>query len=712
MYDTIISDIRKNPVQSIAVVAFAFTSCFLIALGAMMYSLLLGSADRSMEASLTPHFLQMHSGSLEGADFSAFIDSPEVEAFQILPYLNIDNNAFLFEGKPFIKGGDDNGVCCQSESFDFLLSSDGEILTVDDGGIYVPTYYSSAVTEGGTLSVAGEELVVRGFLTDAQMGSSLSSSKRFLVSRNTFEIPRESGRVEYLIEARGSDASSAGKIGSLYAALDLPSNGPAVTYSLIRMMNALSEGIMAVLIILSGIIATLISLVSLRYIFLIASERDERRIAIYEAMGIRKGVIVASCTLKYALLMALGALLSFGVLSMVMDSSETGISLLIHFSVFFLLVLWAFSILFRITGKDIVSALRMSGRKKRGKGALLLIAVLSALMYFLAFLPGGASSTLSSRSFVSSMGIGDADIRIDLKGEGRDEVEEYLSSASYVSSYALYDTFRVNVLSGDVSAAVPAESGDHGAFPLKYAEGRLPLRDDEAALSVLLAKDLGAGLGDTVLIEGDVYTVVGLYGDITNGGRTCKVARSPLSDVMWTVGYVNTPEPDRLLADIHTLFPLSKADTIAAYVTNLYGRTIENIGFASDVALAAAMLIEAILLVLISSLMTERDRKTITLKLATGIRRGEIIPGYILRLGASVAAGVALGVVLAMVFGPAVLSLMLSALGASGVRFVPSYIHSLIVLPLSFLSMSLISALAGMLTVFRIRPSDIRRALL
>ena len=52
-------------------------------------------------------------------------------------------------------------------------------------------------------------------------------------------------------------------------------------------MNALSEGIMAVLIILSGIIATLISLVSLRYIFLIASERDESRIAIYEAMGIR-----------------------------------------------------------------------------------------------------------------------------------------------------------------------------------------------------------------------------------------------------------------------------------------------------------------------------------------------------------------------------------------------------------------------------------------
>ena len=187
---------------------------------------------------------------------------------------------------------------------------------------------------------------------------------------------------------------------------------------------------------------------------------------------------------------------------------------------------------------------------------------------------------------------------------------------------------------------------------------------------------------------------------------------APLCDVMWTVGYVNTPEPDRLLADIRTLFPLSKADTIAAYVTNLYGRTIENIGFASDVAFAAAMLIEAILLVLISSLMTERDMRTITLKLATGIRRGEIIPGYILRLGASVAAGVALGVVLAMVFGPAVLSLMLSALGASGVSFTPSYIHSLIVLPLSFLSVSLISALAGMLTVFKIRPSDIRRALL
>lgn len=95
MTDTVFSDIRKNPIQALAVAAFAFASCFLTSLGVMMFSGLMNGLDAMMERAEVPHFLQMHSGSIEDADFSSFSENEDVLDFQIVPYLNIDNNEFI-----------------------------------------------------------------------------------------------------------------------------------------------------------------------------------------------------------------------------------------------------------------------------------------------------------------------------------------------------------------------------------------------------------------------------------------------------------------------------------------------------------------------------------------------------------------------------------------------------------------------------------------
>ena len=74
------------------------------------------------------------------------------------------------------------------------------------------------------------------------------------------------------------------------------------------------------------------------------------------------------------------------------------------------------------------------------------------------------------------------------------------------------------------------ELGDHSVFPLAYAAGRAPAENNEIALSVMNADELGKTVGDVILImiEGEerAFTVSGIYADITNGGKTAKAVFS------------------------------------------------------------------------------------------------------------------------------------------------------------------------------------------
>ena len=252
MLNVIFSDLKKQMLIASTIVAFAFISSFIICLGLLLSNELLNKIDDTMERGKTPHFLQMHAGSIDNIDFSSFASNSMVEDFQIQPFLNIDNNEFLVDGKPFIFSSDDNGVTIQSRSFDFLLAEDGSIINVDDG-IYVPTYYKDSVELGSKLTICGQDFIVKGYLIDSQMGSSLSSSKRFLINEESYQKLREKGSEEFLIEARAVSVDDINAISNLYALSELPKDGPAVPYSLIRLMNALSDGLMIILIIICSL---------------------------------------------------------------------------------------------------------------------------------------------------------------------------------------------------------------------------------------------------------------------------------------------------------------------------------------------------------------------------------------------------------------------------------------------------------------------------
>ena len=78
----------------------------------------------------------------------------------------------------------DNGVCVQSEKFDFLLDLENQVMEASDGEIYVPVCYRQEYNlhTGDRVEIGDTSFEIAGFLRDSQMNSKMASSKRFLVS--------------------------------------------------------------------------------------------------------------------------------------------------------------------------------------------------------------------------------------------------------------------------------------------------------------------------------------------------------------------------------------------------------------------------------------------------------------------------------------------------------------------------------------------------
>lgn len=112
----------------------------------------------------------------------------------------------------------------------------------------------------------------------------------------------------YLIEFLLREDTSADVFGAAYAAEGLPSNGPAITKPLIRMMNALSDGMMILVIFLVSIVVLLISMLCSYFILSHRLEKDRKEIGMLKALGIGKKEIRKLCFSKYLFFSFCGAM--------------------------------------------------------------------------------------------------------------------------------------------------------------------------------------------------------------------------------------------------------------------------------------------------------------------------------------------------------------------------------------------------------------------
>ncbi|ONK21124.1 ABC transporter permease [Bacillus sp. VT-16-64] len=768
MYFRIIrNDISKSKLITLTTMIFVVAAAMLVSLSAILVVNLSGAIDTLMKQAKTPHFMQMHSGAIDTVRLADFAEqNSNVEEFQIVEFLNMEGAKIVIDGNSLAGSVQDNGFSTQSEKFDYLLDLDGNVIKVSDGEIYVPVVYMKDGTAkvGDKVEVSGKKFIVAGFLRDSQMNSSLSSSKRFLVSKNDYEEIKSLGSTEYLIEFRLKDLSALSAFETAYTSAGLEANGPTVTYKLFKMMNALSDGMMIAVILLVSALVIAIALMCVRFTLLAKIEDDYREIGVMKAIGLRVSDIKKMYLAKYAAIAAAGSILGYALsfvfkgmllenIRLYMGESENSSYALLFaiigiLLVFLAIIAYVSGVLRRFRKISAAEAIRFGTSQEKTAGAKrfhlsanrlfhtnvflgikdvlarkrLYATILAVLVIstFIIIVPQNLYNTISSNSFIEYMGVGNYDLRIDLQkadniSEKADEIVKTMDSDSAIERYAVMTTktFKAKMEDG-TEENIKIEIGDHSIFPIEYSKGRAPAGENEIALSALNADEMGKKVGDVITLviggkEKDL-TVSGIYSDITNGGKTAKAVFTDHSaDIIWSIVCAKLSDPslaDDKVSEYANKFAFAKVSDIDEFVTQTFGSTISSVKKATYVALAVALMITALVTVLFMKMLVTKDRNSIAILKALGFTNTDISAQYVSRSVFVLMIGVVLGVLLANTLGEVLASTVISSFGALSFQFVTNPLSAYVWSPLLMICTVLIATLIGTASSGQIKISE------
>ncbi len=118
---------------------------------------------------------------------------------------------------------------------------------------------------------------------------------------------------------------------------------------------------------------------------------------------------------------------------------------------------------------------------------------------FLMVVPGKLYSTISAPQFVTYMGIGDGEVRLDVRQTENitgmtERLKELLDGDSRVEKSTVLVTKSFRLLEEDGgSSNLTVELGDHSVFPVTYSRGAAPRGDRELALSAASGESFVSG---------------------------------------------------------------------------------------------------------------------------------------------------------------------------------------------------------------------------
>lgn len=743
----IINDFKSNKLITISTAIFMAVTAMMLGLSVFLFATLYSSISSLMTKAETPHFLQMHTGEISEEELNSFAEKrSDIEEMQICGFLNLENGQISIGETSFDNNMQDNGLFCQSDKFDYLLDANDDIIEVSEGEVYVPVAYKNEydISVGDKMVIGTEELRVAGFMRDSQMNSMMASSKRFLVNESDYERLKGLGSEEYLIEYRLKEGSNIGEFSTAYKDADLPANGPTITYSLIKLMNALSDGIMIIIILLVAFVVLFISIMCIRYIILTQLEKDRREIGMLKAVGISRLDIRKLYLSKYLLLSLVGCLV--GIVSACIIAVPLGRSMReLYGEAENVILIYAFMIigaalaegmmlmsvrrtLKRTEKISTVTALCGRGEAARKKNNWIPISIIIMAAVFMMIVPDSMKKTMSDTDFVRYMGIGNSQIRIDVRQtedleESADAFAGRLAEDERIDKYCVMRTGSYKTYLADGSSYnLMLENGDHGTFPVNYIEGTYPEKENEIALSILNAEETGLGVGDSITIcmlkeDGEVEesncVICGIYSDITNGGKTAKGCIEDATPIMWSVMYVTLrgdasahewiSEYSDSVSDLNQSIKIAE---ISEYMSGMYGQTIRNIEKASVMTKVVACVVIIVVVLLLMRLVIWKERAGSSLKKALGLTTSMIRIDYMKKLILYLLIGLLLGITSGIVLGQRLAGALLGMMGAKGLRFTMDVVSTFGVVPALMILSAVIAAVISLREIRNIKAYE------
>jgi len=751
-------DFKRNRVITTALAVFLILSAILMAGGLRVAGTMNSSLNGLDQLAVPPEYLQMHKGTYDEEAFADFVKTHDyIKNSLIVKMLDIGNTNIIYQGETLEKCLMDNGFVVQNEGFDYLLNMNNEIAVVEDGKIGVPVYYAEelGIQVGDVITLHkddySKELMVSTIIRDASMNVALASSKRFLISpADLDEISRHMGENEYSFEFLLKDGSSTAALQKDYMETNMPSNGVAITDSLLTMMNAFSYGLVAFIIIAISILLILIALLCLSY-FIRATMADENvTIGEMKAIGLTGKTIEQLYQMKYIILVLIAGVIGYLGAIPFGDFFSSSIIMYCGYGtvewmrwvfpligvilIGLIVILGCHRIIRKNLKRSVVELMRGEEEiKKEGHYTLpstglkypnltmafgelkckwkeyFVIFLVFVFSSFLILLPINMKNTIENPSFITYMGIGESDIRVDIQysnklTEQKDAALSYLANDSEITKYAIYKNGYVQSQNAVGEwEYIRVESGDESVFPLKYLSGSAPSDSKEMALSHMNATELGKEVGDpmTVVYQGEelTFTVCGIYQDITYGGKTAKAAIDfEENDVEVYIIYLDVADGvsiEKKTDELRSILPDSKITPVSAFISQTLGGIMDNMNLVEGAAIVISLLLIMLITVMFLQLITAREHSAIAIKKALGFSNQDIRVQFGIRILVIQLLAIIVGTVLANSLGEVIFGWMLSTMGASKITLLVEPVTAYLLCPAAQLLAVFITVIVG-----------------
>ncbi len=573
------------------------------------------------------------------------------------------------------------------------------------------------------------------------MNPSIVHSKRFLVHDADYAALREHfPETEYLVEFLLTDAGQVDEFSKAYLSSGLPKKGPSVDRNLFRTLNALTDGIVAGVVIVLSLLLMVIAILCLRFTILATIEEDYREIGVMKAIGIGKRDINRIYRAKYVVMGALASLLGYLAslfLNPVLSANvmlyigrapkgliEHAVPFVAASSIFLMVFVSCAVILRRLNRITAVEALRSGNVGESLKNLPMLhlkkskvldvnvflgfrdvfqrfrfFGLLCFVFFFCTFViivPIHFLTTIQSPTFVAYMGSGQSDIRIDLRQTDNmvdrfDSMVAYLADDPDVERFSPLVTSQFTMVQSDGSLeTINIETGDFSLFPLDYVQGKAPRLEHEIALSSLNAREMEKRVGDTLLLlvngqEQDMV-VSGIYQDVTNGGRTAKaVLPYDPENVLWhTVSLDLTSQSriDNKVREYSEAFYPARVTDLEGYLAQTLGNTIGQLGKVTMVAILVGLSVSILITSLFLNMLITKDASQIAIMRSLGFSLRNVRVQYLTRALLLLSIGIVLGTVFSNTLGQRIVSALWAFMGASQIKFVIDPIQAYVLFPL------------------------------
>lgn len=754
----VLNDFKRNKAINLTLFLFVMFSAVLSAASVLLAVQTIISIGKLYETAQPPHFLQMHKGEIDEDKVNKFMAENDLVTYsQIIALINIyGENLTVVGEKGTYDLSDlrlDIGLVKQNKDKDLLLNSNHEKVILNKGEIGIPVIlkgmYDMKIGNKVIMEAGGihKEFVIKEFILDAQMNSTMASSTRVLLSDEDYkDLFKKAGETEYIIEAYFNDKDYASAFQTAYENAGLPINGQAVTYAMIFLLSALTDLITVFVLIMAAVLLIIVSFICIKYTIMAALEEDVREIGTMKAIGLGFADIRGIYLIKYRILAATGviagyiiALMSGNLMTRHIDttfgkSGMSGLTVIMSAAasclVYILINIYCRKILKKIKKLTVVDAL-VSGKgfeKETGKvrdglyrskkvpvnwligfrevfyrfrnWMIVFMVVLIAVL--MSLIPVNLLTTFEAPEFVTYMGCVPGDILIEVESGKNLEVNyakvrKLLAMDDSVKDAFEYRTVRAkttdstgNLMNIDIDAGIGA--GDK----LRYLSGKAPQGDDEIAISYLNSREMGIEAGDSIdlLIGENVrqFRVSGIYQDLTGGGKTAKsVYNFPelaAHKYSFVVNLRENTDPKNKADEWAKIFGAGvSADPMEEFLDQTLGQISRQLKAMVFAVFSVGVLLVMLIMVLFLKLRLAKDLSDIAILKAIGFSMRDLCKQYMIKVGLTSLTGILAGITAANLFGEKIINVAMgiAGLGVKEICLITNPVIEYLIVPLLFM---------------------------